>query len=65
MTRQAKRLNIAISIIAILAFMISFVGDFYFEEPWKNPWWYTFEAVVWSGALVLLVASVRLISRPC
>ncbi len=63
MGRRSKRLKVAIPAILVLAFVISFLGDFYFEEHLTNPWWYTFEALVWSSALILIVASVYLIVR--
>ena len=43
-----------------LAFLVSVVGDWFFESQWSNLYWYLFEAVVWGigfSAFFLLLKS--------
>ena len=54
MSHPSKRLIISIPVILGSALVISFIGDFFFENQWANPRWYAFEALVWGTALLLL-----------
>ena len=59
-----KKLQISSVLVAafwallVIAFAISFVGDWYFDRPWANPYWYLFELIVWGGALGLFAVVV-------
>ena len=41
--------------VLVLTVAVSFVGDFFFETQWTNPWWYLFELVVVGAGLSCLL----------
>ncbi len=56
----APRLFVA---LVVVAFGVSYVGDFYFETPWINRYWYLFEFAVWGGAIALFSLIVGLLAN--
>jgi hypothetical protein len=47
-----------------VAFLVSLVGDWFFENQWTNPNWYVFELVVWSAGFGVFFFLFRLDADP-